>query len=147
MGCRSLDLQMTSVVYIVRIGRHLKIGVTRRLGDRLQAFRNAALDVELLLSIPGDRTLERRIHELLAESRITRELFRNEWRPLWFIDAVRRDGLSAALHWLAETTPKRRHEQKLEEHKKRLIAARQSKAELNAHFAALVADRRHRLGW
>jgi len=138
---------MTSVVYIVQIGPHLKIGFSRNMASRLKQFATSAVTVETLLVVPGDRPLERQLQGLLSEARITRELFRHYWRIYDFIDVVKRDGLDRGLQFLSETTPRRRVERRQDERRARESRARQSKAALDAHFAGLVADRKRRLGW
>jgi hypothetical protein len=136
-----------AVVYFVEIGKHIKIGFTTNLKQRLKAFLTSSADVELLVAIPGDRTLERAIHDKLTECRITRELFRREWRVLNFISRFEQYGLEQALQFLDETDPAARARRKAEDHTRRVAATRQSRAEKDAYFASLVAERKNRLGW
>lgn len=136
-----------SVVYFVEIDKRIKIGVTRNLAGRLGTFRSSSVNVQTLLVVPGDRSLEQRLHKLLAESRINREIFRREYRVLNFIRNVEFHGLEQALIDLEETTPEARERDKENERLRRVRAARQSKADKDAHFAALVAKRKERLGW
>src|SRR5262249_42038596 len=114
--------------------------------DRLQTFRNSAHTVELLLSIPGDIKLERKLQSLFSESKITRELFRFDQKTSTFIDTVRRLGPNRALDWLDYITPAQRQKRETE-NTARIAAARQTRAGLDAHYAGLVADRKKRLGW
>lgn len=137
----------TSVVYFVEIGPHIKIGVTTNLASRLKTFETSSTSVRLLLSIPGDRTLERRLHELLDESRIAREIFRREYRVFGFIDVAKEYGVERALRYLDESTPAARSRFKIEERERRTVEARKSKAEKDAYFASLVTQRKQRLGW
>lgn len=136
-----------SVVYFVEIGRNIKIGVTRNLGSRLKAFETSADAVRLLLAIPGDRTLEKRIHGLFSEERIARELFRRDYRLFSFIDNVEYGGLARGLEFLEATTPEARSRKKMDDRQKKAAEARRSKSEKDAYFAGLVADRKQRLGW
>jgi len=54
----------------------VKIGYTTNLRDRVRAFQTAAADrVMVLLTIPGDLTLERLLHERFAHCRIQGEWF------------------------------------------------------------------------
>lgn len=58
---------MTECVYFVRIGKHIKIGFTKDIAKRVKSFLTTAAGVEVLLTIPGGRDLERQFHYLLAE--------------------------------------------------------------------------------
>jgi hypothetical protein len=52
----------------VRIGKFIKIGVTTNLTERLKTFQCVTVqDVEVLLTIPGDRDLEGRLHTLFEK--------------------------------------------------------------------------------
>jgi hypothetical protein len=69
-----------SQVYFVRIGQHIKIGTTTNMNARLQQLRgSSAEEITVLLTIPGDRKLERALHDLLQEDRIRLEFFRDSW--------------------------------------------------------------------
>ncbi len=136
-----------SLVYIVRIGKHAKIGFTTNIAARLKSFMTSAHDVELLLSVPGDRTLERRLHELLSEGRIARELFHLDDRVLSFITFVEGQDLNCGLEFLAQTTRAGRLRARREDREARDRAERIKKAEFDAYCASLVAERKQRLGW
>lgn len=136
-----------SVVYIVEIGKHIKIGFSTNLEKRLKAFLTSSPDVELLLAIPGDRALERTLHDKLAECRMARELFHRDSRILEFIHHFKYGGIERGLDYLDMTTPASRARQKAEDTARRVAVARQSRAEKDAYFASLVADRKTRLGW
>jgi hypothetical protein len=70
-----------SVVYFVRIGKHIKIGTTISLKGRLQSFRtSSAEEITVLLIIPGGREVERRLHDLFREERIRLEFFYSSLR-------------------------------------------------------------------
>ena len=61
----------------------------------------------------GDRELEKKLHSLLAEARISGELFRDDYRIDDFVRiATRPDlgGLERAMRFLEEETPQRRAE-------------------------------------
>jgi hypothetical protein len=135
-----------SVVYFVKIGKHIKIGFTTKLKQRLKTFETSSVDVELLLAIPGDRPLERTLHEKLADSRATRELFHRDGSISTFISIYGYAGLTAALQYLDDTTPAALARRRTEEREKRVAVARQSRAEKDAYFASLVADRKKRMG-
>ena len=139
--------QAQSVVYFVQIGKHVKIGVSCRFKSRLQSFRNAAVNVDVLLVIPGDRDLEQRIHGLLAETRVERELFHREQRVLWFIELAKHKSVAQAIQHLEDTTPKAREKQKQEYREQRTKVARLKRLELDAYYASLVAERKQKLGW
>jgi len=136
-----------SVVYIVRIGKFVKIGFSTNLPARLDTFRALVPDARLLLAKPGDRTLEKRLHLLLSEHRIVREMFHDEWRVHLFIDHVEYDGLQRGLDFLESSTPQKRAEKKRSDREKRVHHNRTEKAELDAYYASLVAERKERLGW
>jgi hypothetical protein len=136
-----------SVVYFVRIGKNVKIGVTTNLDRRMKAMQTYASDIRLLVAMPGDRSLEQKLHELLAESRVARELFHQDYRVIAFIDQLRYNGFARAIEFLEKTTPAALKKAKEENFQKRVTAARQSKAEKDAYFASLVAERQRKLGW
>jgi hypothetical protein len=136
-----------SVVYFVRIGKNVKIGVTTNLKRRMKAMQTYASDIKLLIEMPGDRSLEQKLHDLLAESRVARELFHQDYRVISFIDQFQYNGLERAIEFLEATTPAALKKAKEENFQKRVAAARQSKAEKDAYFASLVAERQRKLGW
>lgn len=136
-----------SVVYFVRIGKNIKIGVTTNLKRRMKAMQTYASDIKLLIEMPGDRSLEQKLHDLLAESRVARELFHQDYRVISFIDQFQYNGLERAIEFLEATTPAALKKAKEENFQKRVAAARQSKAEKDAYFASLVAERQRKLGW
>jgi hypothetical protein len=135
------------VVYFVRIAKHIKIGFSSNLARRLKSFENSAVDVQLMLAVPGDRNLEQRIHGLLVDERIAREIFYAEWRLLRFIELVEQNGLEFGLRYLEDSTPARIKKAREAERQARFKAIRQSKAEKDAYFASLVASRKERIGW
>jgi hypothetical protein len=136
-----------SLVYFVRIGKFIKIGFTTNLRGRLASFATSAPDIEVLLVIPGDRALEQRLHWLLEECKNTRELFHPDWRISSFIRHFEYGGIERALHFLEESTPRARAKHKAEEQEKRVIERRKTKAEKDAYFAQLVAERKSKQGW
>lgn len=135
------------VVYFVRIGKNVKIGMTTNLHRRMKAMQTYASDIKLLITIPGGRDLEQKLHQLLDESRVARELFHQDYRVISFIDQFEYYGLDRAIDFLEATTPAARKKAKEENFQKRVEAARQSKAEKDAYFASLVAERQRKLGW
>jgi hypothetical protein len=136
-----------SVVYFVRIGNFIKIGFTTNLKQRLAAFLTSAPSAELLLSIPGDRSLEQMLQTHLADCRVDRELFRPEYRVIEFIANYKYGGMERGLRFLDATDPTKNDRRREEDRERRVAVARQSKAERNAYFASLVAERKRRLGW
>lgn len=73
--------------------RRIKIGWTggrlkRRFG---QLQTGSASPLSLILSLPGDRALERRLHERFARHRLRGEWFRPDPELLAFIDQARAD--------------------------------------------------------
>lgn len=135
------------VVYFVEIGKHIKIGFTTNLKQRLKTFLTSSPDIALLLAIPGDRALERKIHDKLSDSHLTRELFRREQPVLQFIHVFEHGGLQLAFQYLEDTSPAARARRRVEDRAERNAFARRSRAEKDAYFASLVADRKNRLGW
>lgn len=140
---------MSSVVYIVSIGKNLKVGYTTNLGQRIKAFRTStAEEIEVLATFPGGRKEERRLHDSLAESRMhTGEFFHRDYRINNFIDFINAGDLEKAWRWLDETHIDRRRRRRAEERQARVAARRQTKAEFDAYIAGLVAERKRTLGW
>lgn len=135
------------VVYFVRIGKWIKIGTTTDLKSRLSSFRNSSVDVEVLLTVPGGRDLEQKLHDLLDEARNQRELFHPHYRIYGFIDNYRFGGMERAMQYLDATTPSARKKAIETARGARHAEARRNKAEKDAYFASLVAERKQRLGW
>lgn len=134
-------------VYIAGIGKFVKIGFSTNVEERLKTFRTSAVDVELLLTVPGGRELERKLHDLLSEARVTREMFRCDWRVISFIEHVNYGGLERGIEWLETTTPQRRSERKKEDRTTRDRVRALNRSQKDAYFASLVAERRRSLGW
>ena len=113
-----------SAVYFVQIGKHIKIGVTWNIEARMETFQTSSVAVELLLLIPGgDTELERRLHRLLAEHHVVRELFHPGWRVQPFIDVFKYAGLERAIRHLEQTTPAGGNARKVEERAQRAKGA------------------------
>ena len=67
----------TCFVYFLKCGDFIKIGISKRPRKTLQCLSSAGPhDVKLLLMIPGDRQMERRLHDLFRHSRHRHEWFR-----------------------------------------------------------------------
>lgn len=90
---REQKLAAASVVYYVRLGRHVKIGTTVNLKQRIESFRTVypLEDVELLAAEPGGPSLERERHRQFGEERISakRELFNPSRRLLAHIEEIK----------------------------------------------------------
>jgi len=136
-----------SLVYFVEIGAYIKIGFTTNLRSRLKSFLTSSPRVKLLLAIPGDRSLEKDLHRRLSDCRIDRELFSRDYRVTEFVSNFEYGGLGRALQFLDRTDPAKHAKRREEERERRVAAARQSKAEKDAYFASLVAERKRTLGW
>lgn len=93
------------VVYFVCIGDCVKIGFSTNLKSRMKTFRTSSADTQILLTIPGGRELERRLHNLLQEQRIERELYHLEGRVADFLDWHLREGFDRAIALLEATIP------------------------------------------
>lgn len=91
------------VVYFVCIGDCVKIGFSTNLKSRMKTFRTSSADTQVLLTIPGGRDLERRLHNLLQEQRIERELFHLEGRVAEFLDRHLFEGFDRAIAFLEAT--------------------------------------------
>jgi hypothetical protein len=113
-----------SQVYFVRVGKHIKIGVTTNLKARLQSFRtSSAEEITVLLTIPGDREVERRLHDLFQEERIRLEFFRECWLVGEFIRFAKERGVDWAIDYVekwkrirqreANKTPQQRRQERL----------------------------------
>ena len=59
-----------STVYFVKLGKPIKIGVTMNLKKRLKSFQTTVIGPQVLLTVPGGRELEQKLHSLLQEVRI-----------------------------------------------------------------------------
>jgi hypothetical protein len=104
----TLSNRAESVVYFIRVGKFIKIGVTTNLKKRIQALRGASNEqIYVLLTIPGDRRLERRLHELFGDARSRNEFFHYDARIQSFIGITEYKGAAAALaaaeSWHRET--------------------------------------------
>jgi hypothetical protein len=87
-----------SVVYFVRIGEFIKIGVTTNLKQRVKAFRTGtAENINVLLTVPGDRHLERALHALFNLDRAINELFHDDWLVPAFIKIAKGGNYAAAI--------------------------------------------------
>lgn len=139
--------QVRPMVYFVQIGKHIKIGFTTNIERRIKEFLTSSLDAELLLVIPGSRDLERLLHLKLSDCRVQRELFRRDHRILSFIRHFEYGGLERGLEYLDSSSPVAVAQRKAEDHVKRVATVRKSRAEKDAYFASLVAERKNRLGW
>jgi Meiotically up-regulated gene 113 len=137
-----------SSVYFVRIGKHVKIGYSTNVEQRMKAFATSTTErIELLLTMPGGRKEEVRLHNLLAEGRIAREFFHLDYRLDYFIRTAEAGDVEKAWAWLEDSTAERRRHHAALARKSRVAAAAMKKAEIDRHCAVLVADRKRRLGW
>ena len=93
------------LVYFVCINDFVKIGFSTNLKSRMKTFRTSSADTQVLLTIPGGRDLERRLHVLLQEQRIERELFHLEGRVAGFLDVHLFEGFDRAMAYLEATIP------------------------------------------
>ncbi len=139
---------VASVVYFVRIGKHVKIGFTTNLDQRLKSFATSTPGpIDVLASFAGGRQEEARLHSSLAELRMRGEFFHFDHRISGFIDRIEAGSIDDAWQWLDDTHPMARQRRKVEERSQREAVRRASRTELNAHFATLVAERKRTLGW
>ena len=85
-----------SVVYFVRIGKFIKIGFTTNIKIRLRNFRSTTAEqIETLLTIPGDRKLESRLHKLFHNSRRRNEFFHYDDLVVIFINIAKQHSPAA----------------------------------------------------
>lgn len=140
---------MTSLVYIIRIGKFVKVGFTTNLDQRVKSFRTStAEEIDVLATFDGGRAEERRLHESLSESRLPRgEFFHHEFRIQNFVSLVTAGEVERAWQWLESTTRAARKQHVALERKKREEGRRQEKAKFSAYCAGLVAERKRTLGW
>ncbi len=76
----------SAFVYFVGGGNHIKIGLARDVAFRLATLRaSSPIPLELLLAIPGDLTVEQRLHQRFAALRSHNEWFRAEEPILAFV--------------------------------------------------------------
>jgi hypothetical protein len=121
-----------SAVYFIRIGKFIKIGFTTNLAGRLKSFRTGTAEsITVLLTIPGGRDLERRLHKLFHADRITgTEFFHDQWDICNFIDLTKQKSLDAAfeyiewLHWARTPAGRARAKQLSEERYQAMVAER-----------------------
>lgn len=137
----------TSAVYFVGIGKHMKIGFTTHLAARMKSFLTSAVEVEFFLALPGNRELERRLHETFAWLRVRRELFNHDYRMMGFIEHAAYEGIERGLRYLEEMLPDRIAARQAAYRIERRRIAQQTRAEENAYYAGLVAERKRQLGW
>jgi hypothetical protein len=87
-----------SIVYFVRIGRFIKIGVTTNLKLRMKSFRTStAENIVVLLTVPGDRHLERGLHNLFVDDCAKNELFYDDWLLPAFITIAKTGDYASAI--------------------------------------------------
>jgi hypothetical protein len=79
-----------SVVYFIKIGEAVKIGVTTRIERRFSTLRNGSSEQHayILALLPGGRSLEKYIHSLLSAARIKNEFFKAE-AVIKFLSTIR----------------------------------------------------------
>lgn len=136
-----------STVYLVEIDRRVKIGFTTNLKKRLKAFATTCPTVRVLATIPGDRALERRLLDLFDADKIQGEVFHANGDVRTFIERLELFDLAYAIKTIEEGTPGRRRRATEASHEKCVRERRRTRAEERAHFVAVVADRKRRLGW
>ena len=90
-----------NLVYFIRIGQFIKIGYTTNLEQRIKSFHGASAElIDVLLTIPGDRDLEFRLHGLFQRHRIRNEFFRNVRLLGEFIDVAKCNDVAFAIEWI-----------------------------------------------
>jgi hypothetical protein len=136
------------LVYFIRVSKgHVKIGFTTNLGRRLREFQSViAGDITVLLTIPGNRDLEQRLHTLFHKHRIKNEIFESHLISR-FVEVFNYKGLATAIQYIEDLSPARLQQRAVEERQRRVAAQRKTRAEENAHYAKLVAERKRTLGW
>jgi hypothetical protein len=142
-------LDAAAVVYFVKIGKRIKIGFTTNLNERLKAFQGLSPEpINVLLTIPGGRKLETRLHQLFAEHRIRNEFFHDEFFLSSFINMAKQKGVATAFEWIERWQQewKRRARLKAEEFVRRVAEQRKTRAEEDAYYASLVGERKRTLG-
>jgi hypothetical protein len=140
----SLKPTPVSVVYFLEIGKHVKIGVTKDLRRRLKQYATHAIGVEVLATFPGGRKEEQRLHRAFSALRCEPgEFFSRDPCLSCFIECIKSGDIGAAWGWL----PDRRAQINAEERRRQISHRRKTKAEEDAYYASLVAERKRRLGW
>jgi hypothetical protein len=121
-----------SQVYFIRVGKHIKIGVTTNLESRLRSFRTAsAEEITVLLTIPGDRAVESHLHGLFNEERIRGEFFQDCWLIGEFIRFAKEQSFAFALEYATKW-------------KQRFREPRKTKEQIRQER---LAEERRRTGW
>jgi Meiotically up-regulated gene 113 len=142
---RTLECQ---VVYFIRIGKWIKVGITGNLDRRLKEFATSTAEpIQVLATFPGGRLEERRLHEALAASRRHGEFFESDMRLSGFIERIAAGENDAAWQWLEWTDPRRIEKLKAGEFQRKVVERRRTKKEEDAYYGGLVAERKQRLGW
>jgi hypothetical protein len=122
--------------------------VTTNLARRLKEFATStAQNIDVIAAIPGGRELEQRIHREFSGTRIRGEFFHFDGRLQSFIEWAKRGDLATAWRYLEESSPKRIAQITAEERQRRIAHRRKTKAEEDAYYAGLVAERKRVLGW
>jgi hypothetical protein len=87
------------------------------------------------------------MQSLFFQDRIARELFHDSARAQHFVDHVKYGGLQRGLGFLESITPQKITDTTRAERERRVRENRMNKAQLDAYYASLVAERKRRLGW
>jgi hypothetical protein len=78
------------MIYFIRSGQFVKVGVSEQPWKRLSNLQTAHHDhLEMLAIMPGDRAFEQRLHKRFAEYRHNREWFRDSDPLQQYIQEVR----------------------------------------------------------
>jgi hypothetical protein len=105
-----------SVIYFLRSGDRVKIGVTISLGRRIKALESASgASIDLIGSIPGTKDCERELHEQFAEYRIKGEWFSATEELLTGVDQILKAAASLD-DFVIEAGPLARQESKRVDH-------------------------------
>lgn len=87
-ACMPIDAD--TVVYFVKDGEHIKIGMTKDIGKRIATMRtDNPREFELLAVFPGSREMEKALHATFAFCRIRNEWFFDNPNIYAFIEAMR----------------------------------------------------------
>lgn len=82
-----------SVVYFISSGSLIKIGVTVELRKRFTSLQcGSPMPLTLLASIPGDRSMEQKLHKQFSHLRTHGEWFKNDPSLMAYIESLQSQG-------------------------------------------------------
>jgi hypothetical protein len=142
------DCKTDSVVYFVRMGGWIKIGITTNLEERLRALTgHSPMPPLVMFTFPGGREEERRLHKAFAQYRSHGEFFQDNSYVTYFPYIAKESGIEAAWKWLAGNMIDSLRATRKKHRRERTIQDGMKPREFDAYCAQLVAERKRVQGW